>query len=129
MRLKIAKMKPKMVKMRAKMFKMRPKMAKMRPKMAKMRPKMTKMRPKMGKMRPKMGKMRPKMGMITPIEKTLKKHARKCVCMHAFAFVATTIEVTAGRRQDDDVNGEGSPERPSSRVLRSKKPENPKTVA
>ena len=70
-------------------------MTKMRFKMAKMRPKMAKMRPKMAQMRPKMAKMKPKMGKMTPIEKNLKKHARKCVCMHAFAFVATTIRPTA----------------------------------
>ena len=92
---------------------MKPKMAKMRPKLAKMGPKIGKTRPKISKMRPKMAKTRPKMRKMTLIEKTLKKHARKCVCMHAFAFVATIIDPTTGRRQDDDVNGEGSPGRPS----------------
>ena len=62
------------------------------------------MRPKMAKMRPKTAKMKPKMGKMTPIEKTLKKEIKKaprCVCMHARARVATLIEVTARRRQDD----------------------------
>ena len=122
MRSKMAKMKPKMAKMRPKMANTRPKMAKIRPKMAKlklqmaqlrlkmakMRPKMAKMRPKMSKTRPKISnmkhkiaKMTPKVGKMTPIEKTLKKYARKCVCMHASAPVASIIEPTARRRQDE----------------------------
>ena len=68
----------------------------MRPRMAKMRPKIAKMTPKMAKMKPKMAKMRAEMGKTTPIEKTFKKHARRCVCMHAFAFVATLIDGTSG---------------------------------
>ena len=52
-------------------------------------------------MRPKMAKMTPKTGKMTPIEKTLEKHARKCVCMHAFAFVATIIRPTAKGRRDE----------------------------
>ena len=67
----------------------------MRPKMLQMRLKMAKMKPKMAKMKPKMRKIRPKMGKMTPIEKTLKKYARKCVCMHALAPVASIIGGTA----------------------------------
>ena len=99
------------------------KITKIKPKKTKIRPKMGKMKPKMAKTKPKMAKIRPTRNKMTPIEKTTKKHARRCVCMHAFAFVATLIDPTAGRRQDDGETKkqvEGSPERLTRAGLRIK---------
>ena len=107
-------------------------MAKTRPKMAKTRPKMAKMRPKIAKMRPKMAKMRPKIAKKAIFEGPLTQnghfvHAQ--ACMDARTTRGDTHrhngKTTARRRQDDNVNGEGSTRAALSRICAGFKPENP----